>query len=370
MAVATRKNFDTTILLLAVVLTCFGVVMVYSSSSIMAAKRYADGFYFLKRQGLFAVVGFAVMAVAMHIDYHHLRRLAVPFLLLCIVLLAVVLIPGIGNHAGGASRWIPLGPIKVQPGELAKLGLVVYMAHSLAKKQDKVKDLTKGFIPYMIVLAFLLLLMLLQPDLGGAMTLGAVAMIMLLVAGTRLTYLLSIAIIAAPLLYYAVMRVEYRRQRILSFLRPWDDPTGNGFQIIQSWIAFGTGGLVGNGLGQGKQKLFFLPEAHTDFIFAVIGEELGYIGVLVVACMFLILVLHGIRTAMTAPDDFGRFLAFGLSLLLGLEAFVNIAVVMGMLPTKGLALPFLSYGGTSLLTTLLAVGVLLNVSSQGSGEAR
>lgn len=370
MTTATRQGFDTTILLLAVVLTCFGVVMVYSSSSIMAAKRYADGFYFLKRQGIFAVAGLAVMALAMRLDYHHLRRLAVPFLLFCVALLALVLIPGVGSNAGGASRWIRLGPISIQPGELAKLGLVVYMAHSLAKKREKVKNLAKGFLPYMIVLALLLALMLLQPDLGGAMALGAVAMIMLLVAGTRLTYLLSIAIVAAPLLYYAVMNVDYRRRRIMSFLNPWEDPTNTGFQIIQSWIAFGTGGLAGNGLGQGKQKLFFLPEAHTDFIFAVVGEELGYLGVFVVTAMFLVLVLRGIRTAVAAPDDFGRFLAFGLTLLLGLEAFVNIAVVMGMLPTKGLALPFLSYGGTSLLTTLLAVGLLLNVSSYVPREGR
>lgn len=365
-----RKGFDTTMLLLAVVLTCFGVVMVYSSSSIMAEKRYTDGFFFLKRQGVYAIAGFMVMAAAMHFDYQLLRKLAVPFLLFCIALLALVLIPGIGTHAGGASRWIRLGPVSVQPAEVAKLGLVVYMAHSLAKKKEKVKSLFNGFIPYMIVLALLLALLLLQPDLGSAMTLSGVAMVMLLVAGTRLTYLISIAIIAAPLLYYAVMTVDYRRRRIMSFLNPWEDPSNSGFQIIQSWIAFGTGGLGGNGLGQGKQKLFFLPEAHTDFIFAVVGEELGYVGVFVVTAMFLMLILRGIRTSLAAPDDFGRFLAFGLTLLLGLEAFVNIAVVMGMLPTKGLALPFLSYGGTSLLTTLFAIGMLLNISSYASGEAR
>jgi cell division protein FtsW len=285
-------------------------------------------------------------------------------------LLILVLIPGIGNQAGGASRWIRLGPISIQPAEVAKLGLVIYMAYSLSKKKDKVKSLTKGFIPYMIVLALLLALLLLQPDLGSALAMGAVAMIMLLVAGTRLTYLVSIAIIAAPLLYYAVMNVDYRRRRILAFLNPWEDPSDTGFQIIQSWIAFGSGGFGGNGLGQSHQKLFFLPEAHTDFIFAVIGEELGYAGVFVVAAMFLVLIVRGMRASLLAPDDFGRFLAFGMTLLLGLQAFVNIAVVMGMVPTKGMALPFLSYGGTSLLTTLLAVGILLNISSHAPGEVR
>ncbi len=365
-----KKEYDYTILLLAVVLTCFGVVMVYSSSSIMAAKRYSDGFYFLKRQGAFAVGGFMIMAVAMHLDYHHLRRLAVPFLLLCTALLVAVLIPGLGTHVGGASRWIRLGFISLQPSEVAKLALIVYMAHSLAKKQEKIKTFRLGFIPYMIVLAILLLLLLLQPDLGSALTLGVVAMIMLLVAGTRLVYIFSVGILTLPFLYFLVMNVDYRRKRVLAFLNPWEDPTNTGFQIIQSWIAFGTGGFFGNGLGEGKQKLFFLPEAHTDFIFSVIGEELGFAGVLVLSAMFLLFTMRGIRAAMLAPDDFGRFLAFGIALLLGLETFVNVGVVMGLLPTKGLALPFLSYGGTSLLTTLLAVGILLNISSQGRGEAR
>jgi cell division protein FtsW len=365
-----RKGFDTTILLLAVVLTCFGVVMVYSSSSIMATKSYADGFYFLKRQGTFAVAGFLVMAMAMHFDYHHLRRIAVPFLLFCGALLVLVLLPGVGSHAGGADRWIRMPGFSIQPSELTKLGLVLYMAHSLAKKREKIKTFKLGFIPYMAVLALLLVLLLMQPDLGSALTLGMVAMIMLLVAGTRLSYLFSVVILALPFLYFLVMNVDYRRRRILTYLNPWEDPMDAGFQIIQSWIAFGTGGFFGNGLGEGKQKLFFLPEAHTDFIFSVVGEELGFAGVLVVTAMFLMLVMRGIRTSLAAPDDFGRYLAFGVTLLIGLQAFVNVAVVMGLLPTKGLALPFLSYGGTSLLMTLLAVGILLNISSHGEGEVQ
>jgi len=364
----TRGGFDNTILLLAVVLTCLGVVMVYSSSSIMADKRYADGFYFLKRQGVYAILGFALMAAAMHVDYQVLRKLAVPFLIGCVLLLGAVFLPGVGSTAGGASRWIRLAGISVQPSELAKLGLILYMAHSLAKKKNKIKSLTWGFLPYMLVLALLLFFLLLQPDLGGAITLGCVAMVMLFVAGTRLVYFLSAIILATPFLYFLVMNVDYRRRRILAFLNPWEDPTNTGFQIIQSWIAFGTGGLFGNGLGEGRQKLFYLPEAHTDFIFSVIGEELGFAGVFIVTAMFLILVLRGIRAAQAAPDDFGKYLAFGISLLIGLEAFVNFAIVMGMLPTKGLALPFLSYGGTSLVTTLLAVGVLLSVSRQAKGE--
>ncbi len=364
------QGFDTSILLLAVVLTCLGVVMVYSSSSIMAAKRYSDGFFFLKRQGVFAAAGLLIMFALMHLDYRKLRPLAVPALLGCIVLLVAVLIPGVGSSAGGAARWIPLGPINLQPAELAKLGLILYMAHSLTKKRDKIKSFKLGFIPYMVVLAILLGLVLKQPDLGSAMIMGVVAMLMLLVAGTRLSYLLSVVILALPFLYFLVMNVDYRRRRILAFLNPWEDPTNTGFQIIQSWIAIGLGGVFGQGLGEGKQKLFYLPEAHTDFILSVLGEELGFVGIFVVAALFLVLTMRGIRIALGAPDDFGRHLAFGITLLLGLEAFVNMTVVMGMVPTKGLALRFLSYGGTSIITTLAAIGILLNISRQVKGEGK
>jgi cell division protein FtsW len=294
----------------------------------------------------------------------------VPLLFLCGLLLLLVFVPGLGNKAGGASRWIRLPGISIQPSELAKLGLVLYMAHSLAKKKEKIQTFKFGFVPYMVLLAVLLGMVLAQPDLGSAVTMVVVAFCMLLVAGTRWRHIVSVVVLTLPFLYFLVMNVDYRRRRIMAFLDPWDDPTGTGFQIIQSWIAFGTGGWLGNGLGEGKQKLFFLPEAHTDFIFSVVGEELGFIGVLVVTAMFLLLVLRGIRTALYAPDDFGRYLAFGLTILIGLEAFTNIAVVLGMLPTKGLALPFVSYGGTSLLTTLIAMGILLNISRQIPGELR
>lgn len=360
-----KREFDSTLLLIAVVLTCFGIVMVYSASSVMAVKRYhGDGLFFLKRQTIYAIAGFLVMTVAMKVDYHHLRRVAFPFLFFCALLLLAVFIPGLGSRAGGATRWLRIGPLTIQPGEVAKLGLILYMAHSLARKKDKIRDFKLGFIPYMVVLAALLGLLLLQPDLGTALTLGVVAMTMLLAAGTRLSYLFGVVILALPFVGWAIMHKAYRLKRVLVYLDPWQDPTGDGFQIIQSWIAFGTGGLVGNGLGEGKQKLFYLPEAHTDFIFSVIGEELGYLGVFVTAALFLVLVLRGLRIALNAPDDFGRHLAFGLSFLLGIGAFINIAVVMGLLPTKGLTLPFISYGGSSLLCTLLAVGVLLNISRQ------
>ncbi|PLX89660.1 MAG: putative lipid II flippase FtsW [Desulfuromonas sp.] len=355
---------DTTLLLLAVTLTCLGVVMVYSSSSIMAAERYHDGFYFLKRQMVYALVGFGLMAVATYFNYEYWRKLAVPLLLCSMVLLTLLFVPGLGVKAGGAARWLRLPGLTVQPVELVKLGLVLYLAHSLTRKKEKIRSFKYGFVPYMVVVGLLLGLLLKQPDLGSAMIISGVALSMLLVAGIRWRYAIPVILAALPCLYFLVMNVEYRRRRILAFLDPWDDPFDTGFQIIQSLVAFGSGGALGRGLGVGQQKLFYLPEAHTDFIFSVVGEELGMVGVLVVAAMFLILVHRGICIALNTSDPFGKHLAFGLSLLLGLEAFVNISVCMGLLPTKGLALPFLSYGGTSLVASLLAVGILLNISTR------
>jgi cell division protein FtsW len=365
-----RQGTDHSILLLAVCLTCLGVVMVFSSSSIMAVREYSDSLYFLKRQGAYAIIGFGAMALMMRIDLDLLRKAAWPILGLCALLLVAVLVPGVGKKVGGAARWIKIAGFTFQPAEFVKIGLVLFMAHSLSRKQEKMKSFRFGFLPYMLILAVLLGLLLMQPDLGSAMTLGVVAISMLLVAGTRLKYLAGIGLIALPFLYFMVMNVDYRRRRIMAFLNPWEDPSDTGFQIIQSWIAFGSGGTFGQGLGESKQKLFYLPEAHTDFIFSVIGEELGFVGVIVIAAMFMLLILRGFRTSLNAPNEFSCFLAFGITLLIGMQAFINMAVVMGMVPTKGLALPFLSYGGTSLVTTLAAIGILLNVSRQLPGELR
>ena len=362
LALKKLEDYDLTIMLMAIALTCFGVVMVYSSSNIMAAKRFHDGFFFLKRQGLFAIIGFAIMLGVMHIDYRFWKKMAVPALLLCLVLLVMVLIPGIGGKAGGASRWIRLPGFSLQPSEMAKLALIMYMAYSLDKKQEKVKSFAIGIVPHMIVLAILIGCLALQPDLGGALTLFAVAFTMLFAAGTRLSHIISIILLAMPLLAYKLSR-GYHKGRMEAWSNPWSDPEGKGFQIIQSWLALGTGGVFGQGLGEGKQKLFYLPEAHTDFILSVIGEELGFLGVFIIIGMFFLLVQRAMRISVAAPDTFGRFLALGIAVLFGIEATVNMGVVTGLLPTKGLALPFISYGGSSLLISLFAVGILLNISS-------
>lgn len=359
-----QRNFDSTLLLLTVALTCLGVVMVFSSSCIMAEERYADPFFFLKKQGYFALFGISLMTLTMYIDYEFWRKMAIPLLLIGIALLALLFVPGMGVKAGGAARWLRLPGVTVQPAEFVKLGLVLYLASSMTRKKEKIRSFKLGFLPYLLVLGVILGLLLKQPDLGSAMIIAGVAITMMLLAGVRWSYALPLILASLPAIYYLIMNAEYRRRRILAFLNPWDDPYDTGFQIIQSLIAFGSGGLLGKGLGVGEQKLFYLPEAHTDFIFSVIAEELGLVGILVVAGLFLLLLLRGLRVAWYAEEPFARFLAFGLSLLLGLEAFVNMGVCMGLLPTKGLALPFISYGGTSLVASLVAVGILLNISSR------
>lgn len=363
------QGYDLIVLMMAVILTCFGVVMVYSASSVMAAKKFHDGFYFLKRQSLYALVGFTSMAVCMKIDYHQWRRIAVPLFLTCFFLLILVFIPGIGGTAKGASRWIRLPGFNFQPSELAKVALIIYLAYSLDKRQEKLRQFMSGFFPYLLILGAFIVILLKQHDMGAALTMVTVAIVMLFAAGTRLQYILGMAAVVLPGVCFLVATEAYRMRRITAFLDPWQDPTDAGFQIIQSWLALGTGGFFGQGLGEGKQKLFYLPEAHTDFILSVCGEELGFIGILVIAAMFLLLVQRSIRVAIAAEDNFGRFLAFGIAVLIGIEAFVNMSVVTGMVPTKGLALPFLSYGGSSLIITLTAVGVLLNVSTRMKGAA-
>jgi cell division protein FtsW len=365
------KTHDQQLLLITMTLTCLGVVMVYSASAVMADKRYHDGFYFLKRQGGFAMVGTLLMLVTMQVDYHFWQRWALKILIFSLLLLLVVLIPGLGGSAGGSSRWIKIiAGFRFQPSELAKIALIFYLAFALDRKQEKIKSLGPGFLSYMVVLLLLMALLLKQPDLGSVVTLFLVAFIVLFAAGTRPAYIMTVILLSLPAFYLLVMRVAYRKRRIMAFLDPWQDPQNSGFQIIQSLMAMGTGGLLGQGLGAGKQKLFYLPEAHTDFILAVIGEELGFVGILVVVGLYFVLVERSLRIALGAPDPFGRFLALGIAVLLGVEATVNMGVVTGLLPTKGLALPLVSYGGSSLLITLSAIGILLNISSSGNRNAR
>jgi len=346
------------------------VFIVYSSSSISATNRFGDSTYFLKRQLCFATIGFLLMLLVMKIRYQILTRLVYPILITSLLLLIFVLIPGIGTTIGGSMRWFRFGPLSFQPSEFAKLALIIFLAYSLSNKEKKIKSFSIGFLPHLIVTLFMFALVILQPDFGTAMILLLLFFVLVFAAGSRVRYLAYFAGITSVGCYFLISSVGYRLNRITAFLNPWEDPTSTGFQIIQSFLAFGSGGLWGTGLGNGKQKLFYLPEPHTDFIFSIIGEELGFIGVLLLIILFVFLAYCGIRICLKAPDLFGTYLALGITSLIVLHAVINLGVVMGLLPTKGSTLPFISYGGTSLVINFIGVGILLNISSQLSVKRR
>lgn len=273
----------------------------------------------------------------------------------------LVLIPGIGREVGGARRWFRFGFVSFQPSELSNLAMIIYIADFVSRKGDTIKTFFKGFMPPMFILSLVLLLILIQPDLGTCVALGIVVFTMLFVAGIRLSYLLSVIVASIPLLYILIFSVAYRRMRILSFLNPWIDPKGSGFQVIQSQIALGSGGIFGLGLGHSKQKLFYLPAAHTDFIFSIVGEELGLLGTIGIIILFMVFIQQGLKVIKTANNKFGYFLSLGLVLMISLKAIINIGVSCGLLPTKGLPLPFISYGGSSLIFDMISVGILMNI---------
>jgi cell division protein FtsW len=298
-------------------------------------------------------------------DYRTLKKWTKPALILAICLLVSVLMPGIGREVFGARRWFRFKFISFQPSEFASLALVIYTADFISRKGDVLKDFLKGFLPPISVLGFVLLLILIQPDLGTVLAMGVVVFIMLFVAGVTPAHLLSVILINIPILYILIFSVPYRRMRIMAFLNPWQDPAGSGFQIIQSQIALGSGGVFGVGLGHSIQKLFYLPAAHTDFIFSIIGEELGLVGTMAVIILFLIFIHQGLKVIHNAPDKFGYFLSLGLVLMISLKAIINIGVSCGLLPTKGLPLPFISYGGSSLVFDMVNVGLLINIARTG-----
>jgi len=346
---------DTWLFGVAVVLLSVGVVMVYSASAIVAAERFHDPYFFLKKQIFWALLGALALWLALRVDYRRLEGLVVPLLL-----------APRGQAINGTRRWIRLGPVSFQPAELAKLALVVYLAAFLARRRDALGDFRRDLLPPLAVAGMLAALVLAQPDLGSSLTLVALTFALLFLAGGRVRHLALVLAPALPLLAVAVWAAPYRIRRVTTFLDPWSDPRGSGFQIIQSWLAFGNGGLLGQGIGGSQQKLFYLPEAHTDFIFAIVGEELGLVGALAIVGLFVVLAWRGLRIGLRAPEPFGAYLALGITLLIATQAIVNLGVVTGLLPTKGLPLPFISFGGSALLVTMLATGVLLNISQHAN----
>jgi cell division protein FtsW len=351
---------DPVLAAIIIALIGFGVVMVYSASAIEATVRYKDAQFFLKKQAIYATFALFVMWISSRVDYRRLRRFTYPILISVAVMLLLT-IAGFGHRAGNAYRWLNLGPIHVQPAEVAKLGVVVWLAYSLSKKADQIKSFSVGFLPHLLVVGVLMLLCLKQPDFGSAVVLLFLTFTLLFVAGARVPYIAAFTGLMGIAAVGLVRFSKYRYDRYLA----WADMEANrndlAYQPFQSVMSFGSGGVGGLGIGRGLQVLY-LPEAHTDFISAIIGEELGFIGICSLAIVYLVIVARGVKIAWSAPDDYGSFLAFGISTLFGVQAVTNLCVAMSILPTKGLTLPFLSYGGSSLVVNAAAVGILLNIS--------
>lgn len=356
------RNTRSSIFIITMILISIGIIMIYSTSAIYANEKMHDSLYFLKRHLIYLVAGFFMMLLAMAVDIQVLRRLSKPIMAFSIILLVLVLIPHIGRETAGARRWFKIGLLNFQPSEFAKIAIFIYLADLLARKEKVIKSFLYGYLPPIFVLGFVLGLVLLEPDLGTAIAISCIGMLMLFVSGVRPLYILASLLASIPALYVLLFRVPYRRKRMMIFLNPWSDKRGAGFQIIQSFIALGSGGLLGVGLGQSRQKLFYLPASHTDFIFSIIGEELGFIGAASVVILFILFVWEGMKITFKANGQFEKLLSMALVSLIALEAVINIGVTAGVLPTKGLPLPFISYGGTSLMFHLTAVGLLLNIA--------
>jgi cell division protein FtsW len=365
-----RPTYDFLLLVAVLGLVGFGLVMVYSSSAITAQDKMGDSFFFLKRQAIAAALGLFGMAVAMKVGYRRMARLAYPLLLVAVVMLVAVLIPGLGTTVGGAKRWLRVPGISIQPAEVAKVAWVVYLAYSLAKKREKVKSFSIGFVPHLGLAGVLVVLCMLEPDFGSSVALLFLMFVMLFAAGARLSYIVGMVLAAIPFAYVAVASSPYRMKRITAFLDPWANRQGSGYQVAESLMSIGSGGLSGLGLGDGRQKLFFLPEAHTDFIFAIIGEELGLLGVAFLIGLYVIVIWRGLRAALNASEAFGTYLGLGIVALIAFQAITNMAVAMGVVPTKGLTLPFISYGGSSLIMLMSAAGLLLSISATAETGAR
>lgn len=354
----TRINF--TIIVLALI--CFGVVMIYSASCVNALENFHDSLYYLKRHMLFLVLGLMAGFYIMTVDYREIQPHARMLLGVSLFLLVLVLIPHIGTESYGARRWFKLGIFHFQPSELAKLAVIIYTADFLSRKQQLIRDFRRGFLPPILIVGAACLLTVKQPDLGTTVEMAVVVFGMMFIAGAKLSHLASIGAAAIPIVIYLVAKEPYRMARIIAFLDPWQDSQGIGFQLTQSQIALGSGGLFGVGLGHSQQKLFYLPAAHTDFILSIVGEELGLLGALAIVSLFILFIWMGIRLIRQTHETFGYFLSIGIIMMLGLQAMVNVGVSIGAFPTKGLPLPFISYGGSALIFHLVAIALVLNVS--------
>ena len=353
------------ILLLTVILiSLFGALMIYSSSYVWAEYKFNDPFKYLKSQSIFLIIGYIIMSITSKYSYHNYKKLSNIIFGICFVMLSLVLIPGIGTVRNGSRSWFGLGGFGIQPSEFTKLGLIIFTSKYLSNNERSLKDIKKGVFPILGILILVFGLIMLEPDFGTGVVIVMTIIVLLFVSGVKMNFFIKIGILGLIGIVGLIIIAPYRLQRIVSFLNPWSDPLGSGFQIIQSLYAIGPGGLLGLGLGNSIQKHFYLPEPQTDFIFSIISEEFGFMGVLIVSTLFITIITCGFKIAMKCEDRFGKYLAFGITFGLAFQTLLNLMVVTGLIPVTGVTLPFLSYGGSSLIISLISMGTLLNISRQ------
>lgn len=356
------KKLDLPLLITVLILATFGIIMVYSASNVWALYKFNDAFHFVKHQGLFFIIGLILLFIVSKIPYFKYYEKANSVLFIILILLILVIIPGIGTVRNGSRSWFGIGSFGLQPSEAAKIGLIIFTAKYLVNNEKNLKDIKKGVLPILGVIFLTFGLIMLQPDFGTGIIIVISCISLLFVGGINLKFFMSLGIIGVIGIIALILVAPYRLERILSFLNPWSDPLGSGFQIIQSLYAIGPGGLFGYGFLNSRQKHFYLPEPQTDFIFSIISEEFGFMGVLIVTILFLILIIKGFKIARKSDELFGKYLAFGITFQIAFQAILNLMVVVGLIPVTGVTLPFLSYGGSSLMITLVEIGILLNVS--------
>ncbi len=361
-----KNKFDYFLFFLCIAISLFGLVMIYSASSVWAEYKFNDPFKFVKAQGIFFIVGILLMIFLSKIDYHFYKKKANLILLVCFILLVLVLIPGIGTIRNGSRSWFGIGSLGIQPSEFAKIGLIIYVAKYLANNKKDMRDIKKGVLPILVVILAFFGLIMLEPDFGTAMVIVLTLVVMIFVSGVKISFFVKIGCLGLLGIVALIIIAPYRMARIVSFLNPWTDPLGSGFQIIQSLYAIGPGGLLGQGFMKSRQKHFYLPEPQTDFIFSIISEEFGFLGVLLVTSAFFCLFFHILKIALKQSDLFGKYLAFGLIFGIIIQAILNLMVVVGIIPVTGVTLPFLSYGGSSLLVSMASIGIILNIARNNS----
>ena len=357
------KKERTFLLIGIILLSIFGLIMIYSASNIWSEYKFNDPYKYIKSQGLFLIVGYITLFIISKISYLEYKKKSNIIFIICTVLLSLVLIPGIGTVRNGSRSWFGIGSLGIQPSEFTKLGLIIFTSKYLSNNQKEIKNIKKGVLPILGVLLLVFGLIMLEPDFGTGIVIVMTIIVLLFVSGVKMNFFIKLGVLGLLGVVVLVIIAPYRMERIISFINPWSDPLGSGFQIIQSLYAIGPGGLLGLGFGNSVQKHFYLPEPQTDFIFSIISEEFGFLGVIIVATLFITIIYSGFKIAMNCEDKFGKYLAFGITFGLAFQTMLNLMVVVGLIPVTGVTLPFLSYGGSSLLISLTSMGILLNISN-------